>query len=399
MKPHGSGDYEKTFYLRSANLELTRRCNLRCTYCSVSQPGYRAATMSATVMERALAGLREMKVSSVALNGHGETTTVNGWHEVIGIITQTGAQAHLTSNFARLFTEEELDAMLGLTSVVVSLDTDDAELLRRTRRSVDLRIILENLYRLQRAAARRCVRGPQLLASCVVHTHNVMHLDRLVRFCLARGVGGFDFCNLTKNPDLPGALNVDHVTSLPPEELSAAYWKLVEAKGIAYSRGASCEIQSGLLDSIASALKASDGSAWAALQTKKRYFAQPDSGQTRRCLDPWLYALIQADGSVNPCCWHPPVGSLEAAPLKAVLNDEPVLKLRRQLMSGELCEPCRTCPAKPATRLDAFEQVLRRQVPRSRLGGSVRRTGISAKHYLRRHGIAPPADWRRIAAI
>lgn len=399
MKPHGSGDYEKTFYLKSANLELTRRCNLRCTYCSVSQPGYRAATMTGDVMESALAGLQEMKVSSVALNGHGETTTVEGWHEVIRVITQTGAQAHLTSNFARLLREEELDAMLGLASVVVSLDTDDADLLRRTRRSVDLGVILENLYRLRRAAARRRVRGPRLLASCVVHTHNVMHLDRFVRFCLARGISGFDFCNLTKNADLPGALNVGHVATLPPEQLSAAYWKLVEAKGIAYSRGASCEIQSGLMDSIASALKSSDGSAWSSLQSKRRYFAPPQAGETRRCLDPWFFALIQADGSVNPCCWHPPAGSLNGAPLKAILNGEPVIELRRQLMRGELCESCRTCPAKPAISARAFEQIVRREVPGGPWAASFRRTGISAKHYLRRHGIAPPAYWRRVAAL
>lgn len=399
MKPTGQEECVRTFYLKSAFLELTSGCNLRCTYCSASQPGYRGVLMSDDVRARALAGLREMAATSVALNGHGETTTAEGWHEVVGAITATGAQAHLTSNFARLFSERELGAMLDLTTVVVSLDTDDAELLRRTRRSVDLRVILENVYRLQRAAARRGVRSPLLTASCVVHTHNVMHLDRFVRFCLARGFCGFDFCNLTKNPDLPGALNVGHVTSLPPEELSKAYWKLVEAKGVAFSRGASCEIQSGLLDSIAAALKASDGSAWASLQSKKRYFAAPQAGETRRCLDPWLLALIQADGTVKPCCWHPPVGSLARDSLKAVLNGEAVAALRRQLASGDLCESCRTCPARAAVEQSAFGRMLRRRVPDNRVSAGLRRAGIRAKNYLRRHGVSLPTGWRRVAAL
>jgi MoaA/NifB/PqqE/SkfB family radical SAM enzyme len=324
---------------------------------------------------------------------------VEGWHDILRSISRTGVRAHLTSNFARPFSEEELDAMLDLASAVVSLDTDDPELLRVTRRSVRLPTILDNLDRLRRAASRRGVRGPLLLASCVVHTHNVMHLDRFVRFCLARGIRGFDFCNLTKNPDLPGALNVAHVATLPPEQLSAAYWKLVEAKGIAYSRGASCEIQSGLLDSIATALKASDGHAWAALQSKRRYFAAPQDGETRRCLDPWFLALIQADGTVKPCCWHAPVGNLRDAPLTTIANGDPAVALRRQLAAGDLCESCRTCPARPGIGRGAFEAILRREVPSNRWSANLRRAGTSAKHCVLRHAPESLAGWWRAAAL
>jgi MoaA/NifB/PqqE/SkfB family radical SAM enzyme len=376
--------YDSTFFLKTANLELTSACNLRCTYCTVSQPHYVGAAMPEETVAAALAGLRALKVDSVALNGHGETTTLQSWPEVAEALRRTGARVHLTSNLARVFTPDELDALSGLTSIVVSLDTDDAELLRRTRRGASLGTILENVRRVKEAARRRSVRCPLFVASCVVHTRNVMHLDRFVRFALGNGFRGFSFCNLNRSPEVPGALNVDHVTTLPREDLLAARRTLLEARAIAFSKGATCEIQSGLLDSIEAKLDAPDRCPDATVLNKRRHFRRAAPGETRRCLDPWFFVLLQADGAVRPCCWHPPVGSLGRGSFDTIVNGPEVVSLRRRLASGYLDEFCASCPARPVQQITGFRQLLLSEVPTTRLAAQLRRTGLSVKHALRR---------------
>jgi MoaA/NifB/PqqE/SkfB family radical SAM enzyme len=390
-------NYETTFCLKSANLELTRDCNLRCTYCAASQPNYRRITLGTDEIELAIDGLREMRANSVALNGHGETSTVKDWHHTIARIARWGARINLTSNFARAFTDEETDALLSLTSIVISLDTDDAELLAKTRRGLHLETVLDNIERLQGRASERGVKCPKLIASCVVHTHNVMHLDRFVRFCLRQGIRGFGFCNLVEYPEIPGALHVGHVAGLPREELAAAKRKIAEAKGVAFSRGADCEIQSGLLDAIDQALGYTEAPPAARFGSQKRYFRRPEAGQTRRCLDPWFFAMIQADASVLPCCYRPAIGSLKQQPLRAILNGDAAIALRGQLMTGDLAGHCMTCPARPVVSIREFEALVAAKVPGNWAVGRIMRAALAAMQSTRKLGTAARGSWEWLA--
>jgi MoaA/NifB/PqqE/SkfB family radical SAM enzyme len=340
--------------------------------------------MPEDVVDAALAGLKVLRVNDVALNGHGETTVLRNWHAVSAAVRRTGARVHLTSNFARPFTAEELDELVRLKSVVVSLDTDDADLLRAVRRHVDLATIVANLRNLRNRSSRLGLPGPKVVASCVVHTRNVMHLDRFVRFALRHGIGGFVFCNLIKSRDLTDGLNVDHVATLPADELLLARAKILQAKGIAMSKGATCEVVSGLVDSIDGALSGKETGSRASLGNRVRHFTPPGEGQTRRCLDPWFYVQIRATGAVLPCCWHPPVGSMSEGPLEAVLNGAEVVDLRRRLLTGDLDDHCRTCPARPVSDLQSFAMDVGHEVPRSAVSAGARMAAISLKHALRR---------------
>jgi MoaA/NifB/PqqE/SkfB family radical SAM enzyme len=121
-----------------------------------------------------------MKTNDVAINGHGETTTVGDWPKISSAIRKSGARVHLTSNFARPFSPGEFHELAMMASVVVSLDTDDPEMLRKVRRSVSIHTLLENIRGLKDVAARLGVTCPPIVASCVVYTDNVMALDRFV---------------------------------------------------------------------------------------------------------------------------------------------------------------------------------------------------------------------------
>jgi len=64
-----------------------------------------------------------------------------------------------------------------------------------------------------------------------------------------------------------------------------------------------------------------------------------------RCNAPWVSAVVESDGSVRPCFFHPPYGNLRAGEsLDAILNGERALAFRRSLdvASDPTCVRC-TC--------------------------------------------------------
>ena len=61
-----------------------------------------------------------------------------------------------------------------------------------------------------------------------------------------------------------------------------------------------------------------------------------------RCNAPWVSTVIEADGTVRPCFFHPPLGNIHEKPLLAVLNGPVALDFRRRLdvSSDPVCQRC-----------------------------------------------------------
>lgn len=98
--------------------------------------------------------------------------------------------------------------------------------------------------------------------------------------------------------------------------------------------------------------------------TGRRYAKQPaDRDETRDCLDPWFFALLDAERNLFPCCWHPPIGRLGIGqPIEELLEGEAMRELRRQILEGDLAGACVTCPSRPLTDTDSFSARLRAEL-------------------------------------
>jgi hypothetical protein len=64
-------------------LTVTTNCNLRCTYCCVSQPWYIGQNLDISRLDHFISELSDYKVGLIQVNGHGETTTVEGWEKLV----------------------------------------------------------------------------------------------------------------------------------------------------------------------------------------------------------------------------------------------------------------------------------------------------------------------------
>lgn len=95
-----------------------------------------------------------------------------------------------------------------------------------------------------------------------------------------------------------------------------------------------------------------------------RYAAAPDAARsTRDCTDPWFFVLFNADRSLAPCCWHPPVARLAPGEdLGAALNGAAIKAVRRQLLTGALSPACADCPARGLTDPASLAQRVRAEM-------------------------------------
>src|SRR5438094_849391 len=132
---------------REVRLSLTTRCNLRCVYCAVSQSTYQGTDMTTDMAHQATAAIlsiaRDHRLRAVHVNGHGETTFVQGWVDVCRPLLDENLPLMIITNLAKVFSTEELELLGQMDSIAVSVDTADPELLRRLRRKVDLNRIIE----------------------------------------------------------------------------------------------------------------------------------------------------------------------------------------------------------------------------------------------------------------
>ena len=61
-----------------------------------------------------------------------------------------------------------------------------------------------------------------------------------------------------------------------------------------------------------------------------------------RCNAPWVSTVVEADGTVRPCFFHPSIGNINDRPLEEILNGDPGLQFRQRL-DVSTNPTCRNC--------------------------------------------------------
>ncbi len=221
---------------------------------------------------------------------------------------------------------------------------------------------------------------PLFSFSCVVSDLNIFNLPDYVAFGKALGVTHFNFCNLTKYPDLNDTLNPNHITEMPVELLPEVEATLNKTFEFLKRSHIEYHFQQGLLDSLNQKIREISSSP---VSNKRKpadknteeenipvvknteemdkdnnkldhhkYSSAREGLQTRYCLDPWQFILLQANKDVQPCCWHQPIHSLgKNQSLSDAFNNTQIKDLRRRLLTGDLSTYCMNCPVKGWTTI------------------------------------------------
>jgi sulfatase maturation enzyme AslB (radical SAM superfamily) len=61
-----------------------------------------------------------------------------------------------------------------------------------------------------------------------------------------------------------------------------------------------------------------------------------------RCNAPWVSAVIEANGDIRPCFFHPAIGNIHDGPLTCILNAPTAVGFRKNLdvETNPICRQC-----------------------------------------------------------
>jgi MoaA/NifB/PqqE/SkfB family radical SAM enzyme len=324
----------------TAMLELTSRCNLRCVYCMKSHPrgnelSGRDDDMSQAVLDASLEFVRQTRAREVLFAGQGETTLLPNWTERCApFFALPDTRFILNSNFARLLEPRELEALLSLHTVFTSIDSDDPEVMRTLRRSVDLGTVVANVIALRATALKLQRPATEIGVNCVMSTATALHVFDVGCYCKALGVQYFNLLNLYGSDYLTETFGIRTVAALSADDFDAMVQQVRAVNRLLSGSATRLLIDQGFNAEITRRLKKRDsaGSQF------------PNGKQTRLCLMPWTRYTIGTDGLVYPCCVpRDPIGSILETPGRAILMTDKAVERRMQLLQGELPVPCLDC--------------------------------------------------------
>jgi Fe-coproporphyrin III synthase len=302
------------------------RCNCRCLMCDIWRI---RQTREITVqdLEPHLASLRTLGTRWVVFSG-GEPQMHGDLPALSGLFRAAGIRATLLT--AGLLLEPYASSIAGaIDDVIVSLDgpPNIHDQIRRVPRAFErLKRGVEALRRFRPAIA---VRG-----RCTVQKTNYSCLRETVRTAKHLELNSISFlaADLTSEAfNRPGGWTPERQSSLALDaeevnRLQDEIETLIDVGSEDIARGYIAE-SPGKLRRIVRHFRAHLG--------EVRAVAPP-------CNAPWVSTVIEADGTVRPCFFHPPLGNIREKPLCEVLNSKDAVDFRRRLRvaSNPICQRC-----------------------------------------------------------
>ena len=319
---------------RSADIELTAKCNLRCRYCYFfNNPAVEYHDLPTADWLAFFDELGSLGVMDVTLSG-GEAITRPDFRELVTAIVRNRMRFVVLSNGALI--DDSLAAFLAQTGrcnhVQVSLDGARPETHDAARGKGSFAGAVRGIRTLQRNGVKVGVR-------VTIHRHNYAELEDTARFLLEElGLPGFG----TNSAGYLGAcrLHADDIMLTTSERQTAMDTLLALA-----------EKYPGRINAAAGPL--AEGKMWARMETARRENAPAFSngGHLTACGCTSNKIAVRADGAIVPCNMLPHIvlGHINRDGLQDVWQHHPALndlRTRRSLPLSDF-EYCAGCGYQP----------------------------------------------------
>ncbi|HEU5134691.1 MAG TPA: radical SAM/SPASM domain-containing protein [Steroidobacteraceae bacterium] len=303
-----------------ATLYLTDRCNSRCVTCDYWRHGRTNVTLESVT--RLLPDLEALGTRTALLSG-GEPLLNPEWPAIAQALRARGIELWLLTSGLSLV--KHATRLAGLfRSITVSLDGTCAETYAAIRGLDAFEKVCAGIRAVAAAGVPAGLR-------VTVQRANYREMPRFVT--LARELGAAQVSFLAVDVSNPHAFAREEGFS---HELALRQTDLAELDVLldALERDHAADFRSGFI-----------AESPAKLRRLRDYFAAlHGSGAFPpvRCNAPEFSAVIGADGRVAPCFFIPAPAAAPASGLRAALDSEPMVELRRAIRAGERreCERC-----------------------------------------------------------
>jgi MoaA/NifB/PqqE/SkfB family radical SAM enzyme len=308
------------------------RCNCRCLMCDI----WRSTTrdeISAQVVAARLQEWRRIGVSRVVLSG-GEALMHSHIWELCRHLKQASIGITLLST-GLLLRRHAQDVVTYCDDVVVSLDggreTHDA--IRNVPRAYER--LAQGVGAVAAAAVAQAV-TLSLSARCTVQKQNYRELRAVVRAAHELGLSRISFLAADVSSDAfnrPTGWDDDHVARVA---LTAEDLPFLEQELDCLEREHPHDFASGFIAESPTKLRRRLYQYYAALLGQGNF-------HPNQCNAPWVSSVIEADGTVRPCFFQPPLGNIhQSESLLSILNSPESLNWRAGLdpQRDQICRRC-----------------------------------------------------------
>jgi Fe-coproporphyrin III synthase len=302
------------------------RCNCRCLMCDIWRIR-QVREITPADLTRQLQSLRDLKVRWVVLSG-GEPQLHSDLAALCELLRAEGVRVTLLTAGLLLRPQAELVAAM-VNDIIVSLDGPPAvhEYIRQRPHAFER--LAQGI-----AAIRRLRPQMPVTARCTVQKSNHRHLCATVNTAKVLELNSISFlaADLTSSAfNRPTGWSGDRTAIVA---LSAGEVDELERELDRMTEQYAAEFDSGFIAESPQKLKRIVHHFRAHLG-----LAEPVSPT---CNAPWVSAVVEADGTVRPCFFHPPLGNVSNNSLENIVNSDSAMAFRKSLSITEnpICRRC-----------------------------------------------------------
>jgi MoaA/NifB/PqqE/SkfB family radical SAM enzyme len=301
-------------------------CNCRCVMCDIWKTKDSHAFQSADLQPQ-LESIRQLGVRWVVLSG-GEPLLNNEWPQLCSLLRREGIRLTLLTTGLLLAKHAAQVAEL-FDDMIVSLD--GPEQIHDAIRRVDKAFAL-----LQRGvdAVQKQRSSLKITARTTIQKANHAHLCETLAAAKQLNLNGVSFlaADLTSeafNRLLGWSTNRQSEVALTVEEVAILETEI----GCLITENRE-DLDSGYIAESAEKLRR--------IARHFRAHLGLDRSESPRCNAPWTSAVMETDGTVRPCFFHPPIGNIHHSSLEEVINGREALTFRSRLdiPTNSICQRC-----------------------------------------------------------
>ena len=322
----GSFEPHRVTHLPVLVLHAHSSCNCRCVMCDIWKTA-ETKSLRLSDLEPHLSSMRSLGVRWVVFTG-GEPLLNPALPSVCAALRQEGIRLTLLTT-GLLLKKQARDIAASFDDIIVSLDGPES--IHNSIRRV------ENAFAvIQAGVAEVKELNPRIriTARTTVQKANCLYLRETVQAAKSIGLDAISFLAADVESEAFNRSLVWPVARQNQVALSISDLPALEIEIKALLRECAAEIRTGFIAESPEKLHR-------ILNHFRAHLGLAHSSAPQ-CNAPWTSAVVETDGTVRPCFFHPPIGNIRQANLEEVINSRKALEFRATLdiAKNDICRRC-----------------------------------------------------------
>lgn len=291
-------------------------CNCRCVMCDIWKGNKNLKQLNEEDISSLMGALKKFGTRQVVMSG-GEALLNSNFFRFCEILHEGGMRVTLLST-GILLEKNALNLVRWVDDIIVSLDGDEEthDLIRNIPGAFQK--LKDGIQ-----AVKSIQPDYRVTARTVIHKLNFRRWYAIVHAAADIGVDQISF--------LPADVSSEAFNRGIPWDQDRQAEILPEKVELEILKESICELEKNCAEAFRSGFIAESArKIWKIYDYYKAIYGL-NSFPYKKCNAPWVSTVIEADGEVRPCFFHPSMGNIHQKPLEKILNSPGAIDFRRSL--------------------------------------------------------------------